>query len=98
MLVVFAREPRPAAVVWAGRRWLASVDALVWPMLWIVGVLAAPFSMGVVGPLLVAAAAWLGVARLHGAVFANERYRFTTWRWGRPLTAFLLIGAFLRVG
>lgn len=97
MLVVFVREPRPAARVWAGRRWLASVDALVWPTLWIVGVWAAPFPTGVVGPLLIAGAAWLGAKRLHDAVFANERYRFTTWRWGRPLAALLLIGAILKV-
>ncbi|MEO6744217.1 MAG: hypothetical protein ABIN08_07020 [Caldimonas sp.] len=97
MLVVLAREPRPAAKVWAGRRWLAAGDALVWPALWIVGVSAAPFATGVAGLLVVAGALWFAARRLHDAVLANERYRFTTWRWGRPVAGLVLIGALLKL-
>ena len=97
MLVVLAREPRPPAQVWAGRRWLAGIDALLWPGLWIAGVSFAPLPTGVAGLLLVAAAVWCAVQRLREAVFENERYRFTTWRWGRPAVGLLLIGAFLKI-
>ena len=97
MLVVWAREPRTPAEVWAGRRWLAGIDALLWPGLWIVGVWFAPFQTGVAGPLLVACAVWCAVQRLREAVFENERFRFTTWRWGRPVVGLMLIGALLKL-
>ena len=97
MLVVLARERRPLATIWAGRRWLAGIDALLWPGLWIVGLGFAPFSTGVAGLLLVACALWCAVQRLREAVLENERYRFTTWRWGRPVVGLLLIGALLKL-
>jgi hypothetical protein len=97
MLVVFARQPRPAAKVWPGRRWLAAVDALLWPLLWIVGFWLAPLATGVAELLLIAASLWFAAKRLLDAVFANERYRFTTWRWGRPVMGLVLIGALLKL-
>ena len=31
MWILFARAPRPDAIVWSGRRLLAAIDAIVWP-------------------------------------------------------------------
>ena len=97
MLVFLARGADPMAKVWPGRRWLAAVDALLWPALWIVGVWLAPLATGVAGPLLVAACLWFAVKRLFEAIFTNQRYRFTTWRWGRPVAGLVLIGALLKL-
>ena len=33
---------------------------------------------------------------LRTAVAENQRYRFTTWRWGRPIVVILVIGAVLK--
>ena len=82
---------------WAGRRWLAGIDALLWPGLWIAGVWFASLPTGVAGLLFAAAAVWCAVQRLCEAVFENERYRFTTWRWARPVVGLVLIGALLKL-
>jgi hypothetical protein len=39
----------------------------------------------------------LGLGRLHRAIWLNQRYWFTTWRWGKVMAAMLLIGAVLKV-
>jgi len=31
------------------------------------------------------------------AIWLNQRYWFTTWRWGKVMAAMLLIGAVLKV-
>jgi len=51
---------------------------------------------GVVDQVAVALAVWCGVvwrglARRHQARWVNHRYWFTTWRWGGPVAAFLLM-------
>jgi len=97
MLVVMAREPRPPVEVWLGRRWLAAVDALLWPTLWIAGIAVAPFQTGLAGELLVALAALLAIARLRTAVFKNEHYRLTSVRWGKPIAALVLVTVSLRL-
>ena len=98
MVVLMARAPRPAVEVWAGRRWLAAVDALLWPTLWIAAVALAPFQTGVAGPLVVALAGLGAVSRLLAAVADNEHYRFTTVRWGRLIAALVLVGVLLKLG
>ena len=35
MWLLVAREPRPDAPDWPGRRLLAAVDAVAWPLLWV---------------------------------------------------------------
>ena len=98
MLVLMARAPRPTVEVWAGRRWLAAVDALLWPTLLIAAVVLAPFETGVAGPLVVALAGLGAITRLRAAVFDNEHYRFTTVQWGRPIAALVLVGVLLKLG
>ena len=44
MWLLVAREPRPDAPDWPGRRMLAAVDAVVWPLLWVLLIQHAPDS------------------------------------------------------
>ena len=97
MWLLVAREPRPDAPDWPGRRMLAAVDAVVWPLLGALLILHAPEPVGLVGPFVTAMAVLLGLRRLHRALWVNQRYWFTTWRWGKVMVAMLLIGAVLKV-
>lgn len=97
MWLLVAREPRPDAPDWPGRRLLAAVDAVAWPLMWVLLIRHVPGPAGLVGPFVTALAVLLGLGRLHGALWVNHRYWFTTWRWGKVLGAMLLIGAVLKI-
>lgn len=97
MWLLVAREPRPDASVWPGRRWLAAVDAVLWPAFWILLLAQVPQPTGLVGPFFTVVTAWLALRRLHRAIWSNHRYWFTTWRWGKVAAAMLLLGALLRL-
>ena len=97
MWLLVAREPRPDAPDWPGRRLLAAVDAAVWPLLWVLVFMHAPKPVGLVGPFVAAVALLCALGRLHRALWVNHRYWFTTWRWGKVLGAMLLIGAVLKI-
>jgi hypothetical protein len=97
MWLLVAREPRPDAPDWPGRRLLAAVDAVAWPALWVLLVRHAPEPMGIVGPFVTALAVLLGMRRLHRALWVNHRYWFTTWRWGRVAAVLMVFGAVLRL-
>lgn len=97
MWLLVARAPPPDLPYWPGRRWLAVLDALLWPLAWVALLRVVPAPLGVVGPLAVAAVALCAVGRLHRAVWRNHRYRFTTWRWGRLLAGLLLMGSVLKL-
>ena len=97
MLILMARAPKPDAAYWPGRRWFAATDAVVWPLLWIVLIRQLPVQTGVVGPVAIAVAVLCCVGRVHRAIWVNERYWFTTWRWARVAAGLLLIGAVLKV-
>jgi hypothetical protein len=97
MLMLVYREPRPNAPHWPGRRVLAAIDAVAWPLLFVWVLRQAPVPAGLVGPFAVAVAALFALARLHRALWANHRYWFTAWRWGKVLGALLLIGAVLKL-
>jgi hypothetical protein len=97
MWLLVAREPTPDAPYWPGRRWLAAMDAALWPLLWAWWFSHAPKPVGLVGPFVVALSLLCALSRLHSALWLNHRYRFTTWRWGRVLAALLLMGAVLKL-
>lgn len=97
MWILIARAPRTDAVVWPGRLGLAALDAVVWPALWILAVANVQIPTGIVGKVVVAVAILSAVRRLYQAVTHNERYRFTTWRWGVPLATGVLLWASIRV-
>lgn len=96
MWLLFSPAPRPDAPYWLGRRWLAAVDALVWPAGWVLLLRALPDPGGVVLPLISAVAAMAAFRRLHRAIWVNHRYRFTTWRCCRAVGALLMIGWILK--
>jgi membrane-associated PAP2 superfamily phosphatase len=97
MWLLVAREPRPDAPDWPGRRLLAAVDAVAWPLMWMLLIQQVPGPAGLVGPFVTALAVLLGLGRLHRALCVNHRYWFTTWRWVKVLGAMLLIGAVLKI-
>jgi hypothetical protein len=97
MWLLVAREPRPDAPDWPGRRLLAAVDAVAWPLMWVLLIQQVPGPAGLVGPFVTALAVLLGLGRLHRALWVNHRYWFTTWRWGKVLGAMLLIGAVMKL-
>lgn len=97
MIVVLLRREAPLATVWPGRRWLAALDALLWPavllvLLWRIG--ARP---GIVGAVGVAILCGWALRRLHRALARNERYQFTSWVWGRWLVLVLGLGLALQL-
>ena len=97
MWLLVTREPRPDAPDWAGRRLLAAVDAVMWPLIWVLLVRHTPQPVGLIGPFVTALAMLFGMGRLHRALWVNHRYWFITWRWGKVLASMLLIGAVLRL-
>jgi len=97
MWFVIMRAPRPDASVWAGRRGLAAIDAVVWPLLWVTVIRHAATPTGLVSPVAFAMGSVAAVLRLHRAIWVNERYWFTTWRWGKVVAAMLLTGWVLKL-
>jgi hypothetical protein len=97
MLILIPRPQQPDAVYWPGRRYAAAIDAIVWPVLWLVVLGLAPFETGVVGQLMVAVSLAAAPIRVGRAVWRNHRYRFTTLRWGRATAMLLVAGGALKV-
>ena len=92
MWIFMARPARPDASQWAGRRVLAVLDALAWPALWLALIASAPFDMGAVGWIAVAGLGLAALGRTRRAIWRNERYWFTTSRWGLPIAALIAVG------
>ena len=97
MWIMFARAPAPDVAYWPGRRWLAAMDAVAWPAIVFALLLRVPGATGVVLPVVGVAFGWAALARLHTAVWANHRYRFTTWRWGRIVLMLLVVGLAIKL-
>ncbi len=97
MWIFLARQPRPPAQVWTGRRLLALVDAIGWPAAWIVMVSHLAVDIGLLGRASIAVALLLAVRGVWIAVEHNERYRFITRRLWCVAWPLLSIGAALQV-
>jgi hypothetical protein len=95
--VIFARAPPPDVVVWPGRRALALVDAVAWPVAWASFVIGATMPLGLAGQFALAYCGIAAVQRAYRAVIQNHRYHFTTWRWGRWLVLVLAFGYSLKL-
>ena len=93
MWLLIARAPRRDAVYWTGRRWLALLDAVAWPTLWAVAVMQVPVSTGLVVTVVVSLLVVVAARRSHRAILKNERYWFTTVRWGLVLAGLAAVGA-----
>lgn len=96
MWMLFARVPPPNAPYWRGRRSLAALDAVAWPVLWIAILNHVSAPHGLVGAVVIGITAFVALRRLCTALLNNHRYRFTTWRWGKVLVMLLLIGMALK--
>jgi hypothetical protein len=79
MWIVVTRPPQADAAYWPGRRWLAGLDAVVWPALLAFTALHASMPTGLVGQLVPVLAIVSALGRLHRALWLNHRSRFTTW-------------------
>jgi hypothetical protein len=86
----------PDAHCWAGRRWLAALDAVTWPGVALCLLLQAPEPSGLIKPVLGAFALLAMVMRLGRDVLANHRYRFTTWWAGKWFVVVLGVGLLLK--
>ena len=53
--------------------------------------------MGIVGRVITASAALFAVSRLQRALLRNERYRSTTWRWGKIVVGLVLPGWIMKL-
>ncbi len=96
MWVLVARERQPNAPYWPGRRGLAVVDAVVWPLLLVVLLSKLPAPIGLFGPVAGGVVLLYGLSRLRQALWENHRYTFTTWRLARFAVAILVVGAMLK--
>ena len=97
MWVVIRRAPRQDASYWPGRRWLALIDALAWPIGCAFAIVRAPFDTGVVGLVAMSFALFVAARRCHTALFRNERYMFTTRVLALPLAILSVVGAAAKV-
>lgn len=98
MWLLYARSPAPDAQYWPGRRWLAALDALLWPALMAALLVHAELDLGLLRSVGLALCAVVGLRRGFRAVWRNERYRFTSWTLGVPLAGLLAFGALLTLG
>ena len=96
MMLLVGRTPLPDAPYWPGRRFLALLDAVLWPMLILVIVLNVPYDTGIAGRFALALCALCTARRAARALCRNARYRFTTVRLGVPFAALLAMGALLK--
>lgn len=97
MWLLIARAPLPDAPQWRGRRILALLDAVFWPLLVALNVSSFSNALGVVGQVALAACAFVGARRAARAIWRNERYRFTTVRVAKLLAMLLAFGAILKI-
>jgi hypothetical protein len=97
MWIVLARQPRPQARMWAGRRLLACADAIAWPAAWIVLVCRLLVDVGLLGRASIAVALLLAVRGVWMSVRHNESYRFISWRVWRVAWPLLAIVVALQI-
>ena len=90
MWILVQWAPPPDLPYWSGRRWLAAIDAIAWPVALglVLGCVAS--KAGLMLPMASAVLVLSGLSRLHMAVWLNHRYRFTAW-WALRLLAVLVI-------
>lgn len=97
MWLLIARAPLPDAPQWPGRRILALLDAVFWPLFVAFSVVSLSNVLGLVGQVALAACASVAAKRATRAISRNERYRFTTVRVVKLLAVLLAIGALLKI-
>lgn len=96
MIVFVQREPRPDAPSWPGRRLLAAIDAVAWPLGWAI-LVHQILDLGKGGSMVTFVAMLFALYRLSGALFTNHRYWFTTWWVVRVVALLLLCGVVMKL-
>ena len=94
MIVVVV--PRPNAPYWPGRRRLAAIDAVSWPLVCVMLVHRIP-NAGNAAFMLTAAAGLWACLRLYRAIFNNHRYWFTNWLVARVLGLLFFFALLMRL-
>ena len=97
MWILFTRPPAPDKPYWAGRRFLAVLDALFWPALALTALAQFSGTGGIARPMAAVIALLFALCRLDTAWRRNHRYRFVTWWLARTVLAFVLFGAALKL-
>jgi hypothetical protein len=97
MWIVLSRGAPIDMPYWPGRRLLATIDAVAWPFLWIAVLRHLPTEHALIAPVVSATALLVAIGRVRNAVWRNERYCFTTWRWGRILFGLIALGLSIKV-
>lgn len=97
MWVVPVRQRRDATV-WPGRRLLGALDAVAWPLCVVIAFMWINTPTALFGGAAIATALLLGMTRLHRAVFANARYRFTTWAFAKLMLLLVVTGYAIKAG
>lgn len=95
-IFVFPRRSRVYGE-WQGRRIIAALDAVAWPAAWAWVVTQKIPSGGLTTRWLLALLVCIAVRRLYRAVFENETYGISTWRWAKVLAWVWLFGMALRL-
>lgn len=97
MWLLVARQPRPDADYWPGRRWLAALDAVAWPAIGVLLIAPHMKRAGVFGAMAAVLLVVWAVRRLQQAVLRNHRYRFTAGWFLKAVIWVLLIGYLLKL-
>jgi hypothetical protein len=92
----FCRERRADAPYWPGRRALAALDALAWPLLCALVAMRSGARASVLAWVLAASCVWVAARRLRRAVRENHRYRFLSWWMMRSLLLLYLCATIFR--
>jgi len=98
MWIIFERTLPPDAPYWPGRRWLAAIDAVGWPIATWLLLARMPGPAGVFVPTAAGILALVVLLRLRRAVWANHRYRFTTSKVVSVLAVLMFIGILAKLG
>ena len=96
MWFVFAKPPRSDVAYFPGRRLLAVIDAIAWPLAGLLAIPTIPYNTGVMGAVAKALLLLGAAYRCYVAASRNERYRFTTVRWGLLVLGLLVVGGLLK--
>jgi hypothetical protein len=97
MRLIVIREPEEPAADWTGRTTLALIDAVGWPLVGIALLRQLPEQGKLTGQVFMAVLVLMALGRARRAWFENEYYRFTTWRWGKPVLVLMAMGWLIRL-
>ena len=98
-MVPFRTRTVSRCTILAGEVLAGRLDAIAWPLIWMALVihLDSTMSVGIFRLVVLGVAPLCAVSRLHRALWVNHRYRFTTWRWGKPVLMLWAVGALMKL-